>query len=267
MNAKADSEKLNALEAENAALKEIIALMPGHVYWKDKQGRNLGCNINQAKMLGLLSCDAIIGKTVADFSSPEVAVTIAKIDQYVIANNEEKTFEETGTDINGHPAIYLTKKIPLHNKNGEVSGLLGISFDITDRKKLEESLLEAKEKAEHALKAKEIAETENQEKTKMLEDVLKDLNAERYYLKGKYKDKYLTKREAECIICWANGLTAKETGKKLKISPKTVELYISNIKNEFNCNSRAELIAFAIEACFLDGAKPISQAGKFSSDH
>ena len=44
--------------------------------------------------------------------------------------------------------------MPLHDRERNVIGLLGISFDITDRKKAEEALKIAKKKAEEANKAK-----------------------------------------------------------------------------------------------------------------
>ena len=44
------------------SLKEIIALMPGNVFWKNKDGVYLGCNNTLAKFLGFKSPDEIIGK-------------------------------------------------------------------------------------------------------------------------------------------------------------------------------------------------------------
>ncbi len=48
-------EKIRALEKENKQLNEIIAVLPGHIYWKDRQGVLLGCNDEQAKDSGLKS--------------------------------------------------------------------------------------------------------------------------------------------------------------------------------------------------------------------
>jgi two-component system aerobic respiration control sensor histidine kinase ArcB len=50
---------------------------------------------------------------------------------------QELTLEESAPDIHGNPATYLTKKTPLYDKNGRVTGLLGVSTDITDLKKTE----------------------------------------------------------------------------------------------------------------------------------
>lgn len=46
--------------------ESIIALLPGHIYWKDLSLRFLGCNNNQAKMAGLEHRSQIVGLTAYD---------------------------------------------------------------------------------------------------------------------------------------------------------------------------------------------------------
>ena len=55
---------------------------------------------------------------------------------------------------NGSSITVLSSKVPIKNKNHEVVGMVGISIDITDRKKQEQELVNAKEQAENANKAK-----------------------------------------------------------------------------------------------------------------
>lgn len=62
--------------------------------------------------------------------------------------------EQNAFDWQGNDAVYLTRKIPLHNQEGLIVGILGISIDITTRKLDEQILLLAKEKAEAASRAK-----------------------------------------------------------------------------------------------------------------
>lgn len=64
------------------------------------------------------------------------------------------TIEEEVFLPNGERIVYLSQKMPRYNANNEVIGLLGISIDITERKKLEEALQIAKEAAEAASHAK-----------------------------------------------------------------------------------------------------------------
>lgn len=49
--------------------------------------------------------------------------------------------------------------------------------------------------------------------------------------------------EAKIVSHYANGLAAKEIGEKLKISHRTVESHIANLKRTFDCNSVTHLVA------------------------
>lgn len=145
---------IDALRAENAMLKTVIALIPGNVFWKDTDGRFLGCNNNVAQILGLSSPSDIIGKKNAELFHLTLADEASKNDDQIIQNEESTYLEEHGLNIEGGPAIYLTKKSPLVDGEGHIIGLMGVSLDITDRKKMEQDLKEAKEKAELASMAK-----------------------------------------------------------------------------------------------------------------
>ena len=71
-------------------LEKLIVSMPGNIFWEDKDGRYLRCNDNVAKILKLNFRYDIIGK-----------------------------FE---FDITGNPATYLSRKIPLIDDKGVMSG-------------------------------------------------------------------------------------------------------------------------------------------------
>ena len=71
---------------------------------------------------------------------PPYAAMVDRIDHQVMERDKSITIEECGYDEQGTPVIYLTKKMPLHNIQGEVSGVLGLSMDITQRKQAEEKL-------------------------------------------------------------------------------------------------------------------------------
>lgn len=139
---------------ENLSLKNIISLMPGSIYWKDLEGKYLGCNNYIVNMCKLSSTNDVIGKQLKDFFDPDIAKQIEQTDLDVLLSNETKHCEEKGFSENQEPAIFLTQKTPLRDAQGKTIGLLGISFDITERKKIEEDLKVAKEKAEASSRAK-----------------------------------------------------------------------------------------------------------------
>lgn len=62
----------------------------------------------------------------------------------------------------------------------------------------------------------------------------------------------LTQREMECLFYSLRGKTAKEIGRLLNISQKTVEAHVEHIKHKFKCYSKPELISKAIELGYLE---------------
>lgn len=142
--------KLNAI-----TLESIIAKMPGHVYWKNKEGVYLGCNDKQACSLGMKSGKQVIGKTDrelpwGDYESEK----IIEHDETVISNDNAKTVEES-VKINNKDFIFLSHKSPLKDHEGSIIGILGVSIDITYQKKLEKDLIEYTQKLQKALEVKE----------------------------------------------------------------------------------------------------------------
>lgn len=136
------------------SLRQIITLMPGNVFWKNRDGFYLGCNNNLAEILRLSSPQEIVGKRNSDLMPPELTAEIDKIDEEVINSIEGKQYEELGYNINNEPVIYFTHKLPLRDNQNNVVGLLGISIDISERKRIEKELNIAKEKAETSNRAK-----------------------------------------------------------------------------------------------------------------
>lgn len=134
--------------------ENIIAHMPGHVYWKNVDGVYLGCNSQQAHDAGFASPKAFSGKT--DFEMPwaNQAQYLRDIDQKVMQSAQPHTIEENFELPDGTTKLYLSKKVPLFDEQGKVEGILGISFDISEKREAAEKLKQAKRQAEMANKAK-----------------------------------------------------------------------------------------------------------------
>lgn len=131
----------STFEQNSSQFEHMIAMMPGHIYWKDRDGVYQGCNNLQAANLGLPSRQAIVGKTDFDLSPKEKAEAFWQVDQEIMRSGEEKEIEEVVANVDGSISTVLSKKVPLYDlKNKEVVGILGISVDITDKKEAEDKL-------------------------------------------------------------------------------------------------------------------------------
>jgi len=115
-------------------LKQLIELTEGTVYWKDREGRYQGGNTQQLKTTSFSSFDDMIGKTDFELYPSAIAKPISDIDKRIMETATPLTLEEIGVDMDGNEAIYLTKKKPLIDENGEVYGLIGASINITEKK-------------------------------------------------------------------------------------------------------------------------------------
>lgn len=119
-------------------LENIIAVVPGHVYWFDKNNVHLGCNDEMARVAGLASRYDVVGKTNNDLPWKDSAQMLHKINEHVIATGEPYVVEEGGVVASGEYRTFLTKKSPLRNQSNEIIGIVGVSLDITERKRQEE---------------------------------------------------------------------------------------------------------------------------------
>lgn len=145
------------LKEEVNKLRSIIAKMPGHIYWQDVNGVYQGCNEQQAKSAGLKSVDEIIGKTNADLpwnKNSNIPEILDQANREVIATKKAITIEEPGKLVDGTKAVFLSKKEPLFDKNGNVIGILGTSLDITELKKAQQDYAEQIKKTTAAYKSK-----------------------------------------------------------------------------------------------------------------
>ncbi len=130
----------------NALLNSIIENIPDMIFLKDaKEFRFIRFNRAGEDLLGY-SREEMLGKSDYDFFPKEQADLFTKKDREVLCGKEVVDIpEETIQTGNKGERIMHTKKVPLLNANGEPEYLLGISEDITERKRDEESLRKAEE--------------------------------------------------------------------------------------------------------------------------
>jgi len=118
-------------------LQEIIDAIPAPVFYKDVQGRFLGCNKVFASSTGL-NRELIVGKTVHDIWSKEFADRYEEKDKELLEDSGVQVYEGTGRNADGSNNHFLVNKALFKNQNGSVGGVVGVFLDITDRKEAEE---------------------------------------------------------------------------------------------------------------------------------
>jgi two-component system cell cycle sensor histidine kinase/response regulator CckA len=132
------------LATERNWLHVLIQNLPDSIYVKDKVGRYLLHNPADAQLVGAQTTTESLGKTVFDLVAEEVAQQYHADDQKIIQlgrpliNHEEPFVGRTGRE-----GWLLTTKVPLRDTDGNVTGLVGISRDITERKNTEAELRKA----------------------------------------------------------------------------------------------------------------------------
>ena len=127
-------EKLRALHLLDA----IAESSTDAIFAKDREGRYLLFN-KEASRLANKAREEVLGKDDRALFPPAEAEKIMANDQQVMAADEVRTYEDPLTTADG-VSTYMATKGPLHDADGNVIGLFGISRNITRRKRAEEVL-------------------------------------------------------------------------------------------------------------------------------
>lgn len=154
-----DIDEVRHAESERRRAQELLQIavdtMPQRVFWKDREGRYLGCNIAFAKDAGVASPHAMLGTTDYDSKWREQADKYRGDDLAVMAAGAARlNYEEPLTNEKGELLWVRTSKVPLRDESGQVVGVMGTFQDVTAERSHNEELMRAKEAAEAASRAK-----------------------------------------------------------------------------------------------------------------
>jgi len=142
------------LSEERKILRALIDNVPDYMYVKDVNCRFLVANLSVARQMGTTP-EGLLGKSDFDFYPAGLAKTFYEDERRVILSGKpEVNREETGLDPAGKVSQVMTTQVPIRDKYGRVTGLVGIGRDITHLKRAQEELRTAKEAAEAASRAK-----------------------------------------------------------------------------------------------------------------
>ncbi len=127
------------LQEKEQFLWTVLDTFPLSIFWKDKDSIYRGCNQHFLGEAGLDSITALIGKT--DYELPwreEETEAYRSADRRVMDSDTASLgMIHPQTLLDGNTMWIETNKLPLHDLSGKVNGVLGISQDITHRRKTE----------------------------------------------------------------------------------------------------------------------------------
>jgi two-component system, OmpR family, aerobic respiration control sensor histidine kinase ArcB len=151
-------EKFNLLCNRMDGILDVVSQLPVHIYWKDIDGRYAGSNKNQLNTFGVEPHDLLGNSVVSMFNSADIdhdkdaqwCHKISDHDKAVLLKDTPVTVTEE-VFFKGQKQTYLSRKHVLRNDSGSVVGLSGVSIDITNWQKINDtkkSEIQQKQQAE-----------------------------------------------------------------------------------------------------------------------
>ncbi|MBL8165852.1 MAG: GAF domain-containing protein, partial [Anaerolineae bacterium] len=128
-----------ALQEIQSQQKAILDNIPDIAWLKDEKGCYIAVNEAFSAACGKPIAE-VVGKTDFEVWPPEYAARYWKEDLHVMQSGTRELIEGTSVYSDGKLHEVEVFKTPLYDINGRISGLIGISHDMTERKLVEEQL-------------------------------------------------------------------------------------------------------------------------------
>ncbi len=126
-------------ESENK-YRTLLENLPQKIFLKDRNSAYVSCNDNLARDFKI-KAEEIAGKTDYDFLPEELANKYRADDERIMKSEKAEDIEESYL-LDGEEVIVHTVKTPVKDEHGNVTGVLGIFWDITELKRAEEKIKE-----------------------------------------------------------------------------------------------------------------------------
>jgi len=124
-------------------MKQLIEAIPGSVFYKDREGRYLGVNQHYVDFMGLPR-EKLLGATVSDIAPAELADRYRAADEELFnAHPGTQVYEAPVQLAGGERRDVMFHRATYANADGSVGGIIGVMFDITERKRMEARMQQA----------------------------------------------------------------------------------------------------------------------------
>lgn len=146
-------ERRTADGQEHTRLTEqLLDAIPNPIFFKDREGRYLGCNSAFEAYLGL-DREAIVGRSVYDIAPADLAETYRKADEMLFESGGVQIYETSVLAADGLRDVVFNKAT-FKQADGTPGGLVGVIMDVTERNRLQERwhvLVQALERSSQAV--------------------------------------------------------------------------------------------------------------------
>jgi two-component system sensor histidine kinase UhpB len=132
----------NEIKRHQKFTEVLLHSIPTPVFFKDKQGRYMGCNEAFSQQTGFRSED-MVGKTVMELWPGDQAEIYHKKDLELMKEPVHQVYESKMKDKYGELRDVLFAKDVFYDETGSIAGIVGAYIDITESKRTEASKLEA----------------------------------------------------------------------------------------------------------------------------
>jgi diguanylate cyclase (GGDEF)-like protein/PAS domain S-box-containing protein len=137
---------------ERYLLRAAITQAPDFFYIKDKGSRLVAVNQTVAAFNGYAAPEDMKGKSDYDLVDEERADTLFAAEQDLMRSKiPQINLEENMVAPDGSDRWFVTSKVPLLNQDGAIVGLVGVTRDVTERRRLEAELTESRNLFSRAL--------------------------------------------------------------------------------------------------------------------
>ncbi|GAA0566375.1 hypothetical protein GCM10009416_00410 [Craurococcus roseus] len=144
-------EAENALRRSRDLLASVLDGSADPIFAKDAEGRFVLLNRPAAELLGV-PVEAALGRRASELLPPAAAAALEKADREVMASGETRALEDEVATPGSERRVLLTTKAAWRDAEGQTVGVIGVSRDITARRRAE-ALVEARRREMERLQA------------------------------------------------------------------------------------------------------------------
>lgn len=214
-------KQLSINKDELQSVGQLLQL-PINVYFLNHESEIQNINKNTLINCSFPSKKSTIGKTISITAKKQAAKKIIQNDLKVMRSGKMHIFDEYFIQEKDNNSFHTVSfKFPWYSGQEKIIGILGCSIIIGENQKY--SLANS------------------------LDILVKTRLLSRSFEKNIFNNQIdginLTKQEHQCLRLLIKGGTNKTIAKILKISPRTVESYLQNVKIKLNVHSKSELIS------------------------